>query len=298
MLDEFVEILVANPLLTGAALPFVVGLANAALVRAVARRRIASLAMLGALAAFLVIYLVIQGAPPLLPVTATQKLFWLTLAGGVAGVAVLRRRRAGAFERAVLVLLPAAGVLWLGENQWLRGPGTGFVILSIMVWLVGAAILLRLRATDRTANGFAGGAQTVVAAAGLALITLAGGLAPLAILAGALAAGLGGVLLLDYAVFLFKGGSSGLGPVGRLAIAFPLIMLATILVLVSDGVSYVAVAVLSLVFLSGRILLRLDRERKLFARIGEPIWAVVLAAIPAVVAISIAALQADLTRYP
>lgn len=298
MLDGIVETLVANPLLAGAALPFAVSLVNAALLRVVARRRIASLAMLGALAAFLVVYLVIQGVPQLSPVTATQKLFWLTLAGGVAGVVVLKRRRAGAFERAVLVLLPAAGILWLGAHQWLREPDTGFVILSIMVWLVGAAILLRLRATDRTANGFAGGAQTVVAAAGLALVTLAGGVAPLAILSGALAAGLGGVLLFDYAVFLLNGGPSGLGPVGRLAITFPLIMLAAILVLFSDGVSYVAVAVLSLVFLSGRILLRLDRERKLFARLGEPIWAMVLAAIPAVVAISVAALQANLTSYP
>ena len=297
-MSPLLDSIAADPRLVGAALPFGSGFVIAAMLRITLRRRRGDLAMLGALVAFLLVYALIEGLPPLLAVTAKQKLFWLACAGGVAGLAAGAGARSGVLERSLLVLLPAAGLLWLGERQWLRGPETGFAVAALALWLGSAAILLRLRATGTAGNGFAAGAQLVVAAAGLALVALIGASASLATLAGALAAGLGGVLALDYLVFLAAGRPTALGAAGRLGVAAPLCWIAAILVLYGDGVSPVAVALLSLVFLSGRIPLRIGRASAWLTRAGEPVRATLLAAIPAALAVGVALLQAGPAGYP
>lgn len=294
-----IDAIVADPRLVGAVVPLGVGLLTAALLQVGGARRGSGFAMVGAWLALLLVYVLIEGLPPLFAVTAKQKLFWLAVAGGIAGMAAQSGHR-GAVERVLLVLLPAAGVLWLGERQWLRGPDTGFVVVSTVLWLGGAAILLRLRATGSAAHGFAGGAQLVVAAIGLALVALIGASASLATLAGAIAAGVGGVLLLDYGIFLATGSSTGLGPIGRLGVAMPLVLVAAILVLFAADVSDIAVALLSLVFLSGRIALRFGgrASRSRWARMAEPVRVTVVAAIPAAIAVGVALFQADMTGYP
>jgi hypothetical protein len=297
-MNNVIDAIVADPRLIGAAFPFATGLVVAALLRAGFGRRMGGVAALGALIAFLLVYALIEGLPPIFAVTAKQKLFWLAVLGGIAGCLAGMGRRGGASERALLVLLPAAGVLWLGERQWLRGPDTVFVVVSAILWLAGAGILLRLRVTGTAAQGFAGGVQLVVAAIGLALVALVGASASLATLAGALAAGLGGVLLLDYILLVGWGTAGGLGSVGRLGVALPLIFIAAILVLFSEGVSAIAVALLSLVFLSGRIPLRIVRGSSRFARALEPVQAGVLAAIPAAIAVGVALLMVGSSGYP
>jgi hypothetical protein len=286
--------IVADPLLVGAAVPLIVGLVVAAVAHVAVGRR-GGLAMLGALAAFLLVFALIEGLPPFSAVTAKQKLFWLACIGGGAGLVAGVTGRGSTLERALLVLLPAAGLLWLGERQWLRGPDTGFVVASLALWLGAAAILLRLRATGPAVHGFAGGVQLAVAAIGLALIALIGASASLATLAGALAAGLGGVLLVDYLAFLVAGRTSGLGAVGRLGVAAPLLFVAAILVLFGDGISLFAIAALALVFLSGRIPLRFGIGGMRLARAAEPVRATLLALLPAAVAVGIALLEAALT---
>jgi hypothetical protein len=236
--------------------------------------------------------------PPLVAVTAKQKLFWLAIVGGAVGTAIASAGRAGAVERASLIALPMLGLFWLGARQWLSGPETGFAVLSVLIGLGGAAILLRLRATSSAGLGFAGGVQAVIFAAGLSIISLVAASMSLAILAGALAAGLGGVLLLDYIVCLTNGAATALGPVGRLGIVGTAIFVAAVLVLYTEGASVIAVAVLALVFVSGRIPVHLGRFGPARARIRAPLRAGLLAAIPAAMAVAIALLQAAPAGYP
>jgi hypothetical protein len=296
-MDGPIATIVADPRLVGVAVPLAVGLVIAAILRLLAGRERGAPAMLGAPLAFLLVYLLIEGLPPLLAVTAKQKLFWLAGAGALLGSA-MQAAPNDALDRALLVLVPAIGLLWLGERQWLRGPETGFVVLSALLWLGAAAILLRLRATNMAAQGLGGGVRTVVAAAGLACVALLGGSVSLATLAGALAAGLGGVLLLDYAMLLAGHRPFGLDAIGRIGAALPLMFLAAILVLFGDGVSAIAVALLGFVFVSGRIPVWAGRGAQGPGPALEPVRAALLALLPAALAAAVAWLQADLTGYP
>ena len=98
--------------------------------------------------------------------------------------------------------------------------------------------------------------------------------------------------------WLAAGRPTALGAAGRLGVAAPLCWIAAILVLYGDGVSPVAVALLSLVFLSGRIPLRIGRASARLTRAGEPVRAALLAAIPAALAVGVALLQAGPAGYP
>lgn len=297
MLEELRDTIVADPRLIGAAMPFAVGLLVGGTMRLAAAGRRAGLALLGATGAFLLVYLLIESQPPLLAVTAKQKLFWLALAGALLGI-VVQAGRNNALDRALLVVAPAVGLIWFGERQWLRGPDTVFVLLSLALWFGAAAILLRLRATNAAAQGLGGGARLVAAAIGLSLVALLGASASLATLASALAAGLGGVMLIDYALLLRGRRPPGLGAIGRLGVALPLLFLAVIPVLFDDGVSIVAVALLGLVFVSGRLPVWRGRGANGLPPALEPVRAALLAILPAALAVAVAWLQADLTGYP
>lgn len=296
-MDGLIAMIVADPRLVGAVVPLVIGFIVAVILRLASGRGRGGLSMLGAPLAFLLVYLLIEGLPPLLAVSAKQKLFWLAACAALLGI-VLQSARNNALDRALLVLAPAAGLLWLGERQWLRGPDAGFAVLSVLLWLGAATILLRLRATNMAVQGLGGGTQLVVAAAGLAIVLLLGASASLATLAGALAAGLGGVLLLDYVLLLAGHRPFGLGAVGRYGVALPLLFIAAIPVLFDDGVSAIAVALLGLVFVSGRIPIWTGRGAGGPLPALEPVRAALLALLPAALAVAVAWLQADLTGYP
>ena len=296
-MTTLIDAVVADPLLVAAALPLATGVVVAALVRLIVDSRYGGLATAGALLAFLLVFLLSEGVPPLIAVTAKQKLFWLAVAGGIAGAVAWTGRRA-AIERALLVLLPAIGLIWLGERQWAREPGTGFVLLSLCLWAGTAAVGLRLRVTRAAGHGFTGGVQLVVAAAALSVIALIGASASLATLTGALAAGLGGVLLINYLAFLSNRIPAGLGPIGRLGLLTPLGTIAAILVLFVDGVSLIAVALVALIFLSGRIPLWTGSGAMRLAPVLEPVRATFLALVLATLAIGVALLEADMTGYP
>ena len=99
MMNNVIDAIVADPRLIGAAFPLVTGLAVAALLRAGFGRRMGGVAALGALIAFLLVYALIEGLPPIFAVTAKQKLFWLAVLGGIAGCLAGMGRRGGAPRR-------------------------------------------------------------------------------------------------------------------------------------------------------------------------------------------------------
>jgi hypothetical protein len=194
--------------------------------------------------AFLLAFGLVAGWPPLPPLSATQKLPYLVLAGLVVGGG-LDFVAAGRFVgRAAALLWPALIVGWLGWRQ-AAGGGPQPTATIVLLWLGGAFVLFLL--DEAREGGAKPHAALLVASIGASLIAFLGSAASSAQLFGALAAAIGGALLWNWPRPRHPfGAAANLGAAGAFA------ALAASLVLFAE-VSQAALFVLLLVFLAPRM---------------------------------------------
>ena len=176
-----------------AAIPFAVAAVTAGLLRLAAGRTEGS-AMAGAAIClgFLAGYLLILGLPNAWPPASAQKVFFIALAGGIAGLALDAgpESRRLALPAAVLSPLPALG--WMGWTR-LSIPDWADALTLLLVAAAGAAALAGLHARGERPAECA--FKLAVAAAALAVLALLGASASMAQLCGALAAAAAGFAL-------------------------------------------------------------------------------------------------------
>jgi hypothetical protein len=164
----------------------VVPLSAALIASALFRRR--GMAGAGALIGFLAAFVAILGLPSFPPVGSMQRLAVMALAALLAGVAAEAGRAAPRRLAQVALLSLAAGLVWLA---WPRlGGGLAVWLRLAAVGAAGALLLARLATGETVAVAAAMTAMAV----GISGVALVGDSASVAQLAGALAAGLVGVL--------------------------------------------------------------------------------------------------------
>lgn len=202
--------LLGNPMVTTAALPFVLGAVMALLARFALPPSSPVLSLVAA-ALLLFFYWDTLGPPVVPPVAASQKLIYLAFAGIVAGL--LPERLLGAAVAGNLVAAAlAAALLWLG---WRRIAG-GALDLQMMAALIasllaiaGAALLLSLRTSSSppAEEPFLMPAAMLAMCAAGAIISVLGASIVTGQLLGSLAALGGGWCLVQY-IAVMRGGSA------------------------------------------------------------------------------------------
>ncbi len=155
-----------------------------------------------------VLYLLLEGIPPLPPISSKHKLGWLLIAIIVLTPFAQRLARTQLALLSVIVL--GGGLAWMGSNKLLSAaawPGS--------LWLVPLALLLAVSvalpdpsrsAPDRLFANRLGLLLSAIAGAAVALI---GGFVGLGQLLGSLAAAMGGILVIAYG-FVLSGRSQWL----------------------------------------------------------------------------------------
>lgn len=148
----------------------------------------------------IVIYTLLEGVPPLPPVSSKQKL------GLVLAAMILLAPLAGRLKNARLPLsaiVLVAGIAWMGSNKLLAGaawPNSLWLLPLIAMLTIGIGAPGRKRQSPDEA--FAGQLGVLMSAIAGAVVALIGGFVGLGQLMGALAAALGGMLIIAYAALL------------------------------------------------------------------------------------------------
>ncbi len=186
---------IADLIIETAALPFVVALATALLAFALNRRY----AALGLVLGFLAAYWLIMGLPPLAPRGSAQKLPYLALLAAGAGLAVeIGAARFRLLRPGLALALPLVIGIWLGWRGLARGEGTSFAAVAALVVAGGAVLLAYGQPPEAGRRGLEAPAVALVLALALGALALLGRTASTAQLAFALAAALGGGLILNW----------------------------------------------------------------------------------------------------
>lgn len=280
--------------LTTIALPLAMGVLIALLGRGTSATGLALTALLMPIAAAIA-SVAIEGLPPLPPVAAKQKLPLLLLAGGITfsilGLALRQglSRKVAAIAGVISLAVPA---WWLGRNVIAANPvkaatlGAVLVVVAIMLPLVSAK---RIPPAPEAAPTALPAALLWVAIA-TALCAIFGGYIGMAQMNGALAALVGGWLLVRYAAYL-RGDDGAFVLDGVAAFAFvwtaAIALAMTVLFAPSAAPAALGLAVLPLAVAP------VVSRRAAFPgqpRVLRPLTVGALPAIPAILAILIAAL--------
>ncbi len=249
--------------------------------------------MVGAVIGFLVTFAVVEGMPAFPATGAKQKVFFLGVAGVVLGLLLDTRDRSAALERRGMVVFPAVGLLWMAQRLLSFGIDIEILLPLIVLWAVSVVILWRLSQTGVRGDIMVPGVQVLVASFGVSVVALFGASASLAQLSGGLAAATGGVLLLAFLALVVFGSRYGFGAVGVFGAGGTLLALSYVLVLFAEDVSLWALALLSLIFFTDLVPLRMRFGRAVVQRALQPVALTIIAAIPAAVAIGIAFLTGE-----
>ena len=137
------------------------------------------------------------------------------------------------------------------------------------------------------------GVQILVASAGVAVVALIGASASLAQISGGLAAAMGGVLVLAFGALVVFGSRYGFGALGVFGAGGALLAIAYALVLFTEGVSLWALAVLSLVFLTDLVPLKVRVGGTMVRRALQPVALTIVAAVPTAIAVGLAFISGD-----
>ncbi len=265
---------ITDPIIQTAAVPFLVSLATALLVLAVSRRY----AALGLVLGFLTAYWLIMGLPPLPPRGSAQKLPYLALAAAFAGLTL--EHTAPRFRALRPALALAIGV-WLGWRGLARGDGAVIAAIAALV-AVGSAILLAFRhAPESGRRGLEAPTVALVLALTLGVLALLGRSASTAQLAFALAAALGGVLILNWPSQRFPFAAPGVFAAFGILLA-----LSGQLLLYSDA-SPIGLAFAALVAASPLAAQRLKLPAGRSGDVLAPLVTGVVALVPAAIAIGV-----------
>jgi hypothetical protein len=201
-----------DPLVQTAALPLVAALFAALLIRLLGGPgRGAALAGAGIVLGFIAAYVAIYGAPSPEPRGAAQKLVYISIAGLAIGLLIDLWRAPGWIAWTALLAWPTLALAWLAENRLAQATPETWMLLGPL-WLAVLATMLRLeRAARRDIDA---GIFMLVLCLGLGPIALFGRSAALAQFSFALAAAIGGFLLLNWPKPRFAFGSAVLIGVG------------------------------------------------------------------------------------
>lgn len=267
-------------LVQSAFIPLAVALISAGILRFVAGSTHGP-AMAGAAIglAFLTGYVLIFGPPVHWPASATQKLFFIAIVGGIFGLALDLSREARPITLFIGALAPTLAMLWLGWSR-LMAPDWADIATLALVAIAGGAVLTELY--NKHAQPAESAIKLAIAAVSLAVVAVIGTSASYAQLAGILAAGTVG--------FFFW-----LGPVARCRFAASAVFGGGLIFVSMVGAISVyttssrpALGLLLPIFFADRALGRFDTGIHRLNQAIKPILLGVIALIPAIAAVGLA----------
>ncbi|QPC91727.1 hypothetical protein [Mesorhizobium sp. INR15] len=194
-----------NPMVTTAALPLLLGIAFALLVRLGAAKA-PVLAVLIAGAAVLFLYWDTVGAPAFPPIAASQKLVYLAAAGIIAGL-LAERRLDGPWAGVFATIAIVAAFAWLGWRRIAAGPvdlPMAAALITGLLTVAGAGVLMAMRPEPSASaeQPFLAPAAVLSLSLAGAIISVLGASIVVGQLLGSLAALTGGWCLFEYLAVL------------------------------------------------------------------------------------------------
>lgn len=267
-------------LVQSAFIPFAVALVSAGVLRLVTGQSCGPAMAGGAIGlAFLTGYILVFGTPAVWPPSATQKLFFIAMIGGIAGLSFDLSRESRPITLLIGGLAPAMALTWLGWPRLLALDWADIAILAVIA-VAGAAIVGEL--FNKNAQPSESAVKLLIAAISLSVVALIGTSASYAQLAGILAAAVAGFLFWVWPVgrcrfaasAVFSGGLVFISMVGAIA--------------VFTTAPKPALGLLLPIFFADRALGRLDTGIHKLNQALKPVLLAIIALIPAIAAIGLA----------
>lgn len=267
-------------LVQSAFIPFAVALISAGILRFVVGS-MPGPAMAGAAIclAFLTGYILIFGPPAYWPPSATQKLFFIAIIGGIFGLSLDLSREARPITLFIGALAPTLAMLWLGWSRLLALDWADIGTL-ILVAIAGGAVLTELH--NKHAQPAESAVKLLIATVSLAVLALIGTSASYAQLAGILAAGTFGFLFWLWPVARCRFAASAVFGGGLVFVS----MVGAISVFTTA--SKPAIGLLLPIFFADRALGRFDTGIHRLNQVIKPILLGIIALIPAIAAVGLA----------
>ncbi len=279
-------------ILTTIAGPFMLGIAAALAAVMVPNRRGLMLALLVPLAA-IAIHFMLEGVPAFPPVSAKQKMPVILFAAAVLfGILAFARQQPGRVTSMVLTAIPlAAATWWLGKTVLPANPVKSAVVLAIFT-VAACAVGLSTAASAKARQGHSSALPTaLLSVSAVAAITAAfGAFVGMAQVNGALAAFIGGWLLVTYIRFL-RGDDEALALRGYEGVAFAFVISIHVIMtaLFSPKAAPAALVMAAMPLAVAAFILVQGVTLERFPRALRPIAAGIVTALPAILAIVIAA---------
>lgn len=266
--------LLAHPAVQSGALPFAVSLCLAA-VLGFSKAASARFAGMAAGIGFLTGYIVTFGWPPLLPIASGQKIAFIAALGMVLGVVADRTAR----THAVLGLgAMVAATLWLGWRKVAAAPSLDHLGTALIV-AAGAVALFATRARAQDQDDLSKTVPLLVVSLAFSVIAFFGASASIAQNAAALAAALGGLMVLNWPTRRF-----GLTLGTRTFAVIVLIALTAQLVYFTQAPAWTLALLLGSLF-ADRLTAREPAQPDAKALWLKPVYVALLALIPAAAAV-------------
>ncbi len=267
-------------LVQSAFVPFAVSLAAAGIIRLVAGSTSGPV-MAGAAVTlgFIVGYVLVFGAPMAWPASATQKLFFIAIIGGIFGLSLDLSREARHITLFVSALMPILPLLWLGWSRVIQ-PDWGDILTLGVIALAGGGVLTELY--SRHAQPAESAVKLLIGAMTLALIALIGSSASYAQLCGVLTAATAGFLFWLWPLARCRFAASAVFGPGLLFISL------VSAVAVFTTASKPALGLLLPIFYADRALGRFDTGIRKLNQALKPMFLAIIALIPAIAAVGLA----------
>ena len=216
-----------------------------------------------------------------------QRIYLAT--GGLAvGLALDLLRRPRWLVRGAVIAFPLVCALWMA---WRRlGGSPDFAVLATLagIWAGGALLLARLAHVGERDGAVSAGVSLVAAALGAAGVAMLGASITLALLAVAVAAAAGGLLLWDFAAFAARGQRRPVDTAAVLGGGGALVALAGVMALFTPQVVKPALALVPLAAFADIVARQLRLSPGIAGRIIGPVALGAVAAVPALAAVGMA----------
>jgi hypothetical protein len=267
-------------LVQSAFVPFAVSVAAAGIIRLVAGST-SGPAMAGAavIVGFITGFVLLFGAPMAWPASATQKLFFIAIVGGIFGLALDLSREARHITLFVSALTPVLPLLWLGWPR-VTDASWGDIATLAVIALAGGGVLTELY--GRHAQPAESAVKLLIGAMTLAMLALVGTAASYAQLCAVLTAAMAGFLFWLWPLARCRFAASAVFGPGLLFVA----MVGAVATFTS--VSRPALGLLLPIFYADRALGRFDTGIHRLNQALKPMLLAVIALIPAIAAVGLA----------
>ena len=293
------EELLQNPAITSTVLPFLLSFVLSIGFGAMGRSLGSRLSICAVGIGFILIYVLILGVPSFLPRTSIQKVYYLSLAGLLVGLAIDLTHTERVAGHAVSYLFELLVLLWLGWRLLTTQPSALDLVTMVGLYLASILVFWRVAATARSVDVEADSRHAMsptilvmIASIGAGLIALYGASASLAQLAIALGALCGAHLLWHYIQYLRHKPALNFGATGAFGAAGGLLILISVMALFATHVNRWALLILCFVFVADFVARRVALSGRL-AHVLNPLLYGIIVALPAAVAVLTAASTAD-----